>query len=352
MKRILIDIYKIKDLYSGLGQFSLNFANHIGLQKESEFQIDFLIPDEVSQKKVYNAPSIRFKKANFQKRYLPFLNNQYDIWHSLHQFPSHKPAKHGTWILTIHDLNFLHEKSSRKSSAYLRKLQKNVDKADCITTISNYTKVLIEEKIDLKGKKVRVIYNGITSNDEVAPKKPAYMNDAGFFFSIGIFNRKKNFHTLIPLMQHFIDKKLVIAGNNDTAYGHEIYNQIKQFGLEDRILLPGKVSEAEKYWLYNNCDAFLFPSLAEGFGMPVIEAMKAGRPVFLSPYTSLPEIGGEAAFYFENFKEPDMALIIRKGLSEFQDKPGYYKELLEKNSQKYTWEGCVRQYSELYKEYL
>jgi len=352
MKNILIDIYKIKDLYSGLGQFSLNFANEIASRTNTGFRADFLIPDKISEKNVAKGPEIGFVHADFQKRYMPCLNKKYDIWHSLYQFPSHKPGQHGAWILTIHDLNFLLEKSADKAGSYLKKLQKNIDKADCVTTISNYTKDQIESNIDLKGKQVRVIYNGIPPNKSGHVRRPDFIDERKFFFSIGIFNRKKNFHTLIPVMQQFPDHVLVIAGNNETAYGEEISAEVKKLGLENSVILAGKVSEEEKYWLYNNCEAFLFPSLAEGFGMPVIEAMKAGRPVFLSRYTSLPEIGGDTAFYFENFEDSSMAATIQKGIAEFKTDSDKYKRMLEENSNQFTWENCIRQYLQLYREYF
>ena len=372
MKKILIDVYKIKDPFSGLGQFSINYANEIISQKKRDFAIDFLIPDENSLKLISpDAGSIvsslntgestaasdyisdvHYLHANLQKRYLPFLNRKYSIWHSLQQFPSHLPGKRGAWILTIHDLNFLIEKSQDKSDAYLLRLQRNVDNADYITTISRYTKGLIESNLDLKGKEVRVIYNGIAPNNRLALKKPAFIGDMKFFFTIGVFNKKKNFHTLIPVMQHFRDYNLIIAGNNDTVYGEEIRKEISKLGMENRIVLPGKISEEEKYWLYNNCEAFLFPSLAEGFGMPVIEAMKAGKPVFMSDFTSLPEVGGEAAFYFRNFDHSDMAFKIKSGLDAVSNNQDHFQKLFQINSQKFTWENCIKQYLELYSEIL
>jgi glycosyltransferase involved in cell wall biosynthesis len=352
MKNFLIDIYKIKDPYSGLGQFSLNFAGEIIRHRSSDMEIDFLVPTGNAILDLNKSENgVRLIKAGFQKRYFPLLNNRYTIWHSLHQFPSHKPGKRGAWILTIHDLNFLLEKSAVKSKAYLKRLQQNVDRADVITTISVYTKGIIEDNLNLRGKEVRVIYNGIARNEAAIISKPGFITEGKFFFSIGIFNRKKNFHTLIPLMNHFKDYKLVIAGNNRTAYGEEIINEIKRSGLTDRILLPGTINEGEKYWLYNNCDAFVFPSLAEGFGMPVIEAMKAGRPVFLSKYTSLPEIGGTVAFYFDNFDDSHMADKINSGLSAFEEQSNYFRTLIEMHTRRFTWEECINQFMKLYDEY-
>ena len=75
-------------------------------------------------------------------------------------------------------------------------------------------------------------------------------------------------------MHAFKDYKLVIAGNSNTEYGKKVKDLIAKEKLTNQIILPGKISDNDKAWLYKNCESFLFPSLAEGFGMPVIEAMR------------------------------------------------------------------------------
>jgi glycosyltransferase involved in cell wall biosynthesis len=348
MKTVLIDTYKTKDLYSGLGQFSLNFANQLIIQKPQNLKLSFLIPKAIDHKIIQGETGIQFIKAGFQKRYFPFLNTKYTIWHSLHQFPAHFPNRGTALILTIHDLNFLQEKSERKSAHYLKLLQRNINKADYITTISNYSKNLIENNLNLKGKKIQVIYNGIAPNLSVQSTKPSFADNEKFFFSIGIFNRKKNFHTLLPMMKHFKDHKLVLAGNVDTAYGKEVLGEISRLNLENKVILPGKISESDKYWLYNNCEAFLFPSCAEGFGMPVIEAMKAGKPVFLSNYTSLPEIGGEKAFYFDTFDEFDMSNLIKKSLNVYNQDRAFHEQEMKKYAEVFSWDTCIKEYLKIY----
>lgn len=352
MKSILVDAYKTIDLNSGLGQFSLQYARELLKQNPAGVDITYLLPGSVSSRLI--SPSqINTINSDLQKRYLPFLNPKYTIWHSLYQLPSHFPRKGTFWILTIHDLNFLSEKNSKKANKYLRKIQQNIDRADCITTISNFSKGVIEEHVNLKGKEIHVIYNGIASNEyDEQSIAPGYIGEDKFLFSIGIFNRKKNFHTLLPLMKSLTNHKLVLAGNHDTSYGREIIQEIKRLNLEDRVILPGKISEPEKSWLYNNCDALLFPSLAEGFGMPVIEAMKAGKPVFLSKYTSLPEIGGDAAFYFDSFDESHMVEVIKSGLDTFNINPEHHTAIIKKHAEKFSWETSIRNYVELYQRVI
>jgi glycosyltransferase involved in cell wall biosynthesis len=347
MKELLIDLYKVKDVYSGLGQFSINFAKELMRQSPEDFNIIYLIPGNYELNDFTNSNLVR---VNLQKRYLPMLNKPYDIWHGLQQFPSHFPNKKSIFILTVHDLNFLFEKNEVKRSGYLSRLQKNIDRADYITAISDFTKKNIEDHINLRGKKILTIYNGISIDTQGIGQKPNYVDEKKFFFSIGIFNKKKNFHTLLPIMNYFKDHKLIIAGNIDTHYGKQIQKQINDMNLAERVILPGMINDNEKSWLYRNCNAFLFPSLAEGFGMPVIEAMKFGKPVFLSNFTSLPEIGGGFAFYFENFNEEYMSAFIKNKLSYYKDNQLTLSEQIKEHAERFSWQTCIAQYIKLYQE--
>src|SRR5690606_9695836 len=122
-----------------------------------------------------------------------------------------------------------------------------------------------------------------------------------YFYSIGDFLEKKNFHSLVRMMKEIPDYELILSGSNKKVYGDFIRSLIAELRLEDRVILTGRVSEEEKQYYIQNSEAFLFPSIGEGFGLPPIEAMAFGKPVFLSNQASLPEIGADAAFYWEDF---------------------------------------------------
>jgi len=344
---LLIDLYKVKELYSGLGQFSYNYAEEIMRKPRPDLNITYLVPRNFENRNKWNSIQV-----NLQNRYFPIFNKSYDIWHSLQQFPSHFPGKKTKFILTIHDLNFLYEKDEMHKLLYLRRLQRNIDRADYITAISDFTKKNIEDHLNLRGKKIRTIYNGISVDTHGPGLKPDYVDEKKFFFSIGIFNEKKNFHSLLPVMNYFKEYKLIIAGNTDTNYGRQIRKQIQDLNLTDRVILPGKISDDEKHWLYKNCYAFLFPSLAEGFGMPVIEAMKFGKPVFLSNYTCLPEIGGNLAFYFDDFNKEHMSSFIENKMSYFNDNQLILQDQIKKHADRFSWQTCIEQYTSLYQEIM
>lgn len=340
-KKILIDLYKIKDLYTGLGQFSVNFAQEIAKHQDKDFHFTFLVPSGATSLPE-NVPVVR---ANSLRRYFPILNSGFDVWHSLHQFPSHFPSRSIRQILTIHDLNFLTEKSPAKAAVYLQRLQRNVERAHCITTISDYTRHHLLQHIPVS-QKVSVVHNGVAL-PEVAPQKLAGI-EGKFFFSLSVFKKAKNFEVLIPLMKFFPAYRLIIAGNHQTAYGAEIKKMIQEEGLENQVLLPGTVSDAEKLWLYQNCAAFLFPSLAEGFGLPVIEAMMCGKPVVLSRCTCLPEIGGNVAFYFDDFAVENMAKTIENVLRAYEAKSEILSEQIADYAKRYSWKECIKGYLLIY----
>ncbi|MBI9032987.1 MAG: glycosyltransferase family 4 protein [Bacteroidales bacterium] len=347
MKRILIDIYKTNNLNSGLGQFSNNYANEIIKTAPENFNINFLSPKN-------NTLSTKIAKkcvpVSFQKRHLPFLNPVYDLWHSLHQFPSHLPKKSTKQLLTIHDLNFMTEKDSAKASKYLKRLQKNVDRADALTVISKYTKSQVLEHVDIKDKPIHTIYNGVHLQKFEDTIQPEFVKNDKFFFSIGIISAKKNFHVLVPIMQHFKDYHLIIAGNNNSDYAGEIEETANKLGLQNQVHLCGMISEQDKYWLYTHCEAFLFPSMAEGFGLPVIEAMLVGKPVFLSKYTCLPEIGGEHAFYWDSFETEHMVDVLKTNLRQFYMNREKASFEMIRYAEKFSWEISIKQYIDLYKE--
>ena len=100
-----------------------------------------------------------------------------------------------------------------------------------------------------------------------------------------------------------------------------------------------------------NCDAFLFPSLTEGFGLPVIEAMQFGKPVFLFKATSLPEVGGTLAFYWSSFDPDAMAAVFHAGMAAFASDPNYPLESIA-HARRFSWDKAASEYLAFYREIL
>ena len=124
---------------------------------------------------------------------------------------------------------------------------------------------------------------------------------------------------------------------------------IQELGLRDKVFLLGYVDDEELAWLYNNCFSFVYPSLYEGFGLPVLEAMTCGAAVITSNTTSLPEVAGDAAHYINPFDEQDMSRAFKK-IAEDAD---YRKELKGKaarQAQKFSWGKTAREVLDIYRQ--
>lgn len=248
------------------------------------------------------------------------------------------------YILTIHDLNALYENSSYGTGEFYRKnMQKKIDRADRITFISKFTGEEVARNFKINEIKTQVIYNGISLGK--VGEKPAFVPDGNFLFSVGTVLPKKNFHVLIDFLKLVPDYKIVLAGTTFHSYAKDMQSRIDEEGLKDRFFLIGTINEAHKVWYYMNASAFLFPSLLEGFGLPVAEAMSLGLPLFISDKTSLPEIGGEDAYYFKNFEAEHMRDVFVSGMKHFTPEK---KQRLIERSKMFDWKKAADDYLKIY----
>ena len=146
--------------------------------------------------------------------------------------------------------------------------------------------------------------------------------------------------------------ELVLAGNI-SEYANTIMSEARRWNVEDRVHIVGPVSEGEKHWYLSKCSAFAFPSIAEGFGLPVIEAMSYGKPVFLSKHTCLPEIGGSEAFYFNYEFEPRaMQEEFVTGMDLYQSDAECRARIVREHALKFSWDETARKYRQIYNQLL
>lgn len=343
---VLIDLDRLKDLNTGLGQVAEFFGHEISRIAHERFRFTLLVPRKF---KGYFGNLVDYEVVSLKRRYFPSLCRKYDMWYTIHQDSAYFPSDHNTpYILTINDLNFLGEKSPVKAKSRLQKLQKKADRATAITVISKFTEGAVRENLHIGETPVHVIYCGVKVKTFERVSKPAFVPDGDLLFSVGVVQMKKNYQVLIEFMQCLPEKyKLIIAGNKSASYADELQHKIKSLGLENRILLPGIISEEDKYWMYNHCKAVLFPSKFEGMGFPPIEAMRFGKPVFASTYSSIPEVSEDHAYYWENFEPEEMARFFLEKIDLFYQDPSL-PEILRKHSLKFTWEANLKSYLDLF----
>ncbi|MCX7986014.1 MAG: glycosyltransferase [Bacteroidales bacterium] len=345
---VLLD--KIHRPNCGLGRVSIDFSKALSeyASQHNSLTFNYIIYGKNGHSHLKNG---RIFKLNDLYRFFSAHYDNFDILHMLHQTPSFNVAWSNKRVLTIHDLNFLFTKNKRKARHYLKEVQRMVDKADAVVFISHFTREICEQHLRFYPHQIlKVIYNGVELPTD-PPQQPAFIKeDVPFLFTIGQCLPKKNFHVLLPFVKLLAGKfKLVIAGENDTAYGSYLRKLIDQQKLRDIVIMPGPVTEAEKKYLYQNCSAFVFPSLAEGFGLPVIEAMLNKKPVFCSDRTSLKEIGNQHVFFWHTFDPEAMLDIFNRGMKDFDAEKSNAAYLY---AQQFTWNKNAEEYYKLYQELL
>jgi glycosyltransferase involved in cell wall biosynthesis len=359
MDRVVLDLERLKFPYSGLGQFCLHFGNSL-LSEARSHAIEPVVLTRRSSSNLLQGASQHlwanwWRKEAVSKylRWLPWPETPPPaLWHATHHQSKFWPSDPKIPVLlTIHDLKFLQLSQGADVEHKLACLQKTVDRVSAIATISHAVKNDITTNLNLRGKPVRVIYNGVYPTGSIAPQRPARVKSQPFLFSIGVFERKKNFHTLIEMMEHLPELNLVLAGNYQTSYGRFVRSCAELKNYRDRIIFLGTISDAERQWLYENCTAFVFASLAEGFGLPVLEAMGAGRPVVLAHCTSLPEVGGSLASYWHQFDSVSMAQTVREGLYKYAIDASLPARLIEHSNQ-FSWTKAAAQYVRWYREII
>ncbi len=346
--RILIDASPLKNSMTGAYMHCYSLLHSL-IALNNNLDISILITKNFS----HDFGGIYHKRliTKLDKFYLPF-KNRYSLIHSTFQrtklFPSHYS---GVSIITVHDLNFLYESISPSEKSFIfGKVGKMVKRSDKIIAISNYVKNDIMRTYNIDADKIQVIKHGCTISNDIDPLSPKGYGGYPFYFTIGAVEPKKNYKVLIASLIGN-DYHLVIAGPiTNENYKNEIIDLARRYNVLSRLHIVGRISESEKYWYYENCIALLFPSLAEGFGLPVLEAMHFGKNVVLSNSTSLPEIGGDEAYYFESFDAEYIRDLLKDLQPQFHDKEKSLK--LRQWSDSFSYENAAIEHLKLYNEML
>ena len=350
MLNYLIDLHRLRhNPFNGLYIFSCSLAEHLLKHTHENEQLFYYLPKE--KYGLFGDKPVYTEHKRWHKFFQPGTK-KYDVWHLTTGISQYRPFNSKTKVVyTIHDVNFLVEEPDnvRQNKRTLSLMQKNINQASHIVCISNHALAFASQQLDFDNKPTSVIYNGCTLNEFPEFDKPIYRPDKPFLFSIGLVQPRKNFHTL-PALLSGNDYQLIIAGLNNFDYAKKVMNEAKKWNVEDRVKLIGPIDEKSKYWYYKNCEAFLFPSIAEGFGFPPVEAMLLGKPVFLSKLMSLPEIGGDVAYYFNDFDPEEMKLVFEKGMHDY----AIYNRGIEfkKQAGQFDWDKAAKEYLLIYRNCL
>ena len=270
------------------------------------------------------------------------------LWHCMHQDSSYFPMSDKTAVaMTIHDLNFLEriDYPNWRKKLKIRQLQRKINRCKGLVYISEYVKNAVHTNLDVPNTIAeQVIYNGV--NVEETADSEQETGNTPYLFSIGL-HPKKNYAVALPILKSNPAYQWIIAGADDKGYQAELEKIATKLGVSGQLKFIGTVTEQEKWRLYKNCSALLFPSLSEGFGLPVLEAMAFGKPVFLSDKTSLPEIGGKEAYYFKDLAPEHVHKVFADGMTDFKNDPEKPTRL-KNHAAKFTWENAARDYLQFY----
>ncbi|GAK56335.1 mannosyltransferase B [Candidatus Vecturithrix granuli] len=298
--------------------------------------------------------------------YLPPLlqRHKIDVYHGVCNFelPIRKVCR---YVVTIHDLVplFFPELVPQKHLLFFRLFMKRVaHTADLIITDSEHSKKDIIQFLKVPEKKIRVIYLGyqqqyhrIQEQQRISEVLARYRIRQPYLLFVGVIEPKKNLERLVEaysLLQKNAaiskEMQLVIAGG-EGWFSERLYRKVKDCKLEQQIVFPGYIPDECLPTLYSGAELFVFPSIYEGFGLPVLEAMSYRVPVVTSNVSSLPEIAGEAGVLIDPHQPDAIARGILKVLSDRQ----LQEQMREKGyrqAQRFSWERTAQETYQVYRE--
>ncbi|OOQ57764.1 glycosyltransferase family 4 protein [Mucilaginibacter pedocola] len=257
-------------------------------------------------------------------------------------------------IAYIHDVLFLDhpEYYTKPELLYFKQMKRSALTANSIIAISESEKKRLIGNGIANDKGINVVYHGI--NDDFKPVS-YYAEDAvynvinkyelpcSYLLFVGRVNIRKNLVNLVKALNYLDDKKipLLIVGEKNNLYA-DLKKYITDEKLSDRIMFTGHVPEKDLQLIYACATVFCFPSFAEGFGLPPLEAMKCGVPVATSNRTAMPEICGDAAVYFE----PDNPCDIAHKINALLNDPVLYNDKIKKGlyrAANFVWSKSAQQ---------
>lgn len=271
------------------------------------------------------------------------------------------PNISGKIITTIHDLTYILYPDTMDSSNR-KKLEKDmhhtVRNADYIITISESSKKDIIKYLGIDESKIEVIYPGVDetykkllSNDQIVAVKNKYSINGKYILYLGTLEPRKNIETIIRAYDCFKKAnkeniKLVLAGKKGWLYD-SIFKLIEEFGLEEDVIFTDYIDDKDKAPLYQGAEMFLFPSLYEGFGIPIIEAMASRTPVITSNSSSLPEASGDAAIITDPLDYKEIARSIELILNDSELREKMINDGI-KQADKFNWDISAEKLKNIY----
>ncbi len=370
--RIAIDLSPAVHQKAGLGRYARTLAEQLtALDREDEF-IAFAYGSPVPEAL---PPSLRaLPRANIPLDVRPWrmgvwlahalgisLDRAFppiDIFHATeHLLP---PLKNARTVFTLHDLifQFFPEFHLPLNRWFLRNAMPHfLRRANAIIAVSECTKRDAIQFYRVPPEKVTVIYEGVNpalrpveDPNVIAAARVRYARSQPFLLFLGTIEPRKNIPALVDALKILRDRgfphRLLVAGRKGWLY-QGVFEHVRQVGMENQVDFPDYVPDADLPALFAACDAFVFPSLYEGFGLPPLEAMACGAPVVCSNTSSLPEVVGDAALCVNPRNPGEIATAVERVIQDARLR----EELRTKGlaqAARFSWERAARETLQVY----
>lgn len=289
----------------------------------------------------------------------------------LHCTSNTGPIKSKVPLITIvHDMIYMESISIfKKGGTWYQKLgnmyrryvvPRIIKNSKCITTVSNYERERMAQFFKLSDKKLRTVYNGVgehfkpvVENDVLENAKSKYKLPDDFLFFLGNTDPKKNTPNVLKAFAEFNEKstkkyKLVMLDYDEGAL-QKVLSDVGHPEIRKDIHLTGYVANSDLPAIISQCSIFLYPSMRESFGIPILEGMACGVPVITSNTSSMPEIAEDAAHIVDPRKSDE----IKDGIIKILEDKSYRDELCKKGIERakvFSWKAMAEHYLSLYKE--
>lgn len=358
---------------TGIGNYIRNLIINLAeIDKDNQYAV-FLLEKEFDK---FRLPGKNFKKIKTAAHWyswkeqivLPFefLRERLELMHFPHfNSPILYP---GRSIVTIHDITPFffpgHKMNSlARRMAFKMVFSSSVKKASAVIAVSGSTKNDVIRHFGADKGKIMVIYEGVSSDFKILPNRDKIREEIAskygvkksFIFYTGVWRNHKNITGLIKAFAMLKKElgggyQLVLGGKMDPYYP-EIGKTIAVLGLEKDVVCTGFIPAGELCRFYNVCSLFVIPSFYEGFGLVGLEAFASGAPTVSSNTTSLPEILGESALYFDPKNHQEMAATMKKVLTDGEVRKKMIESGVER-AKNFSWRKMAEETYKIYSKVL
>ncbi len=351
--RIGIDVSVLREKARGVGHYLVNIISRFHKFAEND-KFYLYSPKPIA----YDFSDLPDKHLRWGKTILPgafwlqtqakrfIKKDRLDVFFGpAHILPLRLPAGMRK-ILAVHDLvSILYPQTMANYNRFVHHLffKESVKQSDQLITMSEYTKQSLIDNFHICHEKITVIYEGVSSIFQPLPKEKVqevlqrYQITKPFFLAVGTLEPRKNYPVLLHAFRNFANDYILVIIGKKGWKAADIYQTIRTLQLEDKVKILGYVNINELPSFYNGAEIFIFPSIYEGFGLPLVEAMACGAPVICSNASCLSEIGGDAVKYFH----PCDSEELKAKIQELLQSPQLRQELQEKGknrARKFDWD--------------